>query len=65
MVVLFPCRQRWRRNTAPRNMKISESLAELIAALEESDRRFQENVAGLIKAADRIIETVDRMIEED
>ena len=54
-------------------MKISESLAELIAALEESDRRFQENVAGLIKAADRIfdhvvrleIETVDRMIEED
>ena len=65
MVVLFPCRQRWRRNTAPRNMKISESLAELIAALEESDRRFQENVAGLIQAADRIIETVDRMIEED
>jgi len=50
---------------APRNMKISESLAELIAALEESDRRFQENVAGLVKAADRIIETVDRMIEED
>ena len=46
-------------------MKISESLAELIAALEESDRRFQENVAGLIKAADRIIERVDRMIEED
>ena len=50
---------------APRNMKISESLAELIAALEESDRRFQENVAGLIQAADRIIETVDQMIEED
>ena len=46
-------------------MKMSEKLAELIAALEESDRRFQENVAGLIKAADRIIETVDRMIEED
>ena len=65
MVVLFPCRQRWRRNTAPRNMKISESLAELIAALEESDRRFREEVAGLIKAADRIIETVDQMIEED
>ena len=65
MVVLFPCRQRWRRNTAPRNMSISEDFAELIAALEESDRRFQEDVAGLIKAADRIIETVDRMIEED
>lgn len=46
-------------------MKTSESLAELIAALEESDHRFQENVAGLIQAADRIIETVDRMIEED
>jgi len=36
-----------------------------LETLEESDRRFQENVAGLIKAADRIIETVDRMIEED
>ncbi len=50
---------------APRKMKLSEKLAELIAALEESDRRFQENVAGLIQTADRIIETVDRMIEED
>jgi len=46
-------------------MKLSEKLAELIAALEESDRRFREEVAGLIQAADRIIETVDRMIEED
>ena len=46
-------------------MKLSERLAELIAALEESDRRFREEVDGLIQAADRIIETVDRMIEED
>ena len=46
-------------------MKLSEKLAQLIAALEESDRRFREEVDGLIKAADRIIETVDRMIEED
>lgn len=46
-------------------MKLSETLAQLIAALEESDRRFLQEVDGLIKAADRIIETVDRMIEED
>ena len=46
-------------------MKMSERLAELIAALEESDRRFREDVASLIQAADRIIETVDQMIEED
>jgi len=46
-------------------MKMSESLAELIAALEESDRRFRQEVDGLIKAADRIIKTVDQMIEED
>ena len=46
-------------------MKLSERLAELITALEESDRRFRQEVEGLIKAADRIIETVDKMIEED
>jgi nitrate reductase assembly molybdenum cofactor insertion protein NarJ len=46
-------------------MKISESLAELIAALEESDRRFREEVDGLLKATDRIIKTVDQMVEED
>jgi len=46
-------------------MKLSESLAELITALEESDRRFRQEVDGLIEAADRIIEMVDRAIEED
>ena len=46
-------------------MKLSESLAELITALEESDRRFRQEVGGLIEAADRIIEMVDRAIEED
>jgi len=46
-------------------MKLSESLAELIAELEESDRRFRQEVDGLIKAADRIIEMVDRATEED
>ncbi len=46
-------------------MKLSESLAQLIAELEESDRRFRQEVEGLIKTADRIIETVDRMIKED
>ena len=46
-------------------MKLSESLAELITALEESDRRFRQEVDELIKAADRIIEIVDRAIEED
>ena len=46
-------------------MKLSESLAQLIAELEESDRRFRQEVDGLIKAADRIIEMVDRATEED
>ena len=46
-------------------MKLSETLAQLIADLEESDRRFRQEVDGLIAAADRIIESVDRMIEED
>lgn len=46
-------------------MKLSEKLAELIAAIEGSDRRFREEVDGLIEAADWIIETVDQMIEED
>ena len=46
-------------------MKLSEKLAQLIAELEESDRRFRQEVDGLIKAADRIIESVDRMVEED
>jgi len=65
VVVLFPSRQRWRHYPEPRNMKLSESLAQLIAELEESDRRFRQEVEGLIKTADRIIETVDRMIKED
>ena len=46
-------------------MKLSEKLAQLIAELEESDRRFRQEVDGLLKAADRIIESVDRMVEED
>jgi hypothetical protein len=46
-------------------MKLSETLAELIAQLKESDRRFREEVDGLIKTADQIIEMVDCMIEED
>ena len=46
-------------------MKLSEKLAQLIAELEESDRRFRQEVDGLLKAADQIIKTVDRMVEED
>lgn len=46
-------------------MKLSEKLAQLIAELEESDRRFREEVDGLLQATDRIIKTVDRMVEED
>lgn len=65
MVILFSCRQQWRHHPEPRNMKLSESLAQLIAELEESDRRFRQEVDGLIKAADRIIEMVDRATEED
>lgn len=46
-------------------MKLSESLSQLIAELEEADRRFRQEVDGLIKAADRIVESVDRMAKED
>lgn len=46
-------------------MKISESLQQLIEALEESDRRFRQEVDGLIKAADQLVETVDRALQED
>lgn len=46
-------------------MKLSEKLAQLIAELEESDRRFRQEVDGLLKAADQIIESVDQMVEED
>lgn len=53
------------RYPAPGNMKLSEKLAQLIAELEESDRRFRQEVDGLIKVADRIIESVDRMVKED
>jgi hypothetical protein len=46
-------------------MKISESLQQLIAELEESDRRLRQKVDGLVGAADRIIESVDRALQED
>lgn len=50
---------------ATRKMKISESLQQLIAELEESDRRLRQKVDGLVGAADRIIESVDRALQED
>lgn len=46
-------------------MKLSEKLAQLIAVMEESDRRFLQEVDGLIKATDRLIKATDRLIEED
>lgn len=52
------------RSIALRQMKISEQLKQLIDALEQSDRRFREEVDGLIKEADRIIESVDRALQD-
>lgn len=54
-----------RRSIAPRQMKMSETLRELIQALEDSDRRFRQEVEGLVQTADRIIDSVDRITSEE
>lgn len=46
-------------------MKMSETLRELIQALEDSDRRFRQEVEGLVQTADRIIDSVDRITSEE
>lgn len=46
-------------------MKMTETLQRLIAELQESDRRFLEEVDGLIKSADKLIESIDQTLAED
>ena len=46
-------------------MKLSEELAKLIDELEASNRRIIEATGCMTQAADRIIQSVDRMVKED
>ena len=50
---------------APNQMKISTALQELIKELEASDQRLRDEVDGLIKTADQIIDRLNKITSDE